>query len=194
MSATTISAPQSLIAHGEGLHLVRPQCAKGIGDVILSPESAKLIQGVKIQPVALWPDDRGYFLEIQRIGRGLAGHFPPETSQVSAALNYPGIIKAFHYHLQQTDCWTPAAGMFQVALADLREGSPTYGARNTIYVGAFRTWQILIPPGVAHGYKVVGREPSVLVYMTDRFYNPSDEGRIVHNDPGINYDWELQHK
>jgi dTDP-4-dehydrorhamnose 3,5-epimerase len=47
---------------------------------------------------------------------------------------------------------------------------------------------------VAHGYKVVGTAPSLLVYATDRFYNPADEGRIPHDDPGLNYDWELQHK
>ena len=150
--------------------------------------------GVRIQALALWPDDRGYFLEVQRIGHGLAADFPTATSQVSAALNYPGSIKAFHFHLHQTDCWTPAMGMFQVVLADLREGSPTYGERNTIYVGALRPWQILIPPGVAHGYKVIGGEPGMLIYMTDRFYNPADEGRTPHNHPGINYDWELQHK
>ena len=46
-------------------------------------------------------------------------------------------------------------GLFQVALADLREGSPTYAERNTIYIGALRPWQVLIPPGVAHGYNAV---------------------------------------
>ena len=67
--------------------------------------------------------------------------FRPETTQISAALNYPGTIKAFHFHLHQTDCWTPAKGMLQVALADLRRGSPTFGMRNTMYVGALRPWQ-----------------------------------------------------
>jgi dTDP-4-dehydrorhamnose 3,5-epimerase len=171
-----------------------PQCEKGIGDVILSPESPKLIAGVLCARIDLWPDDRGYFLEVQRIGRGLAAHFPPETTQISAAQNYPGIIKAFHFHRHQTDCWTPAAGLLQVVLADLRPESPTFGARNTLYVGTLRPWQILIPPGVAHGYKVIGSAPSMLIYATDRFYNPADEGRIPHNDPRLNYDWELQHK
>jgi dTDP-4-dehydrorhamnose 3,5-epimerase len=36
--------------------------------------------------------------------------------------------------------------------------------------------------------------PGMLVYATDRFYNPADEGRIPHNDPLLAYDWELQHK
>ncbi|HWF09656.1 MAG TPA: dTDP-4-dehydrorhamnose 3,5-epimerase family protein [Bryobacteraceae bacterium] len=171
-----------------------PQCEKGIGDVILAPDSAKLIDGVKCAPLLLWPDDRGYFLEVQRMGIGLAAGFPRESTQISAALNYPGIIKAFHFHRQQTDCWTPVMNMLQVALIDLRPESPTFGRRNTLYVGNLRSWQILIPPGVAHGYKVLSAGPSLLIYSTDRFYNPADEGRIPHDDPRLNYDWELQHK
>jgi dTDP-4-dehydrorhamnose 3,5-epimerase len=182
------------VAHSAGLELVLPECEKGIGAVILKIDSAQLIEGVRIEPVALWPDDRGYFLEVQRLGQGLAAAFPSSSTQISAAYNYPGSIKAFHYHLRQTDCWAPVVGLLQVALADLRIGSPTYGARNTLYIGALRPWQILIPPGVAHGYKVIGSVPAVLVYLTDRFYDPQDEGRIPYDDPHIQYDWETQHK
>lgn len=171
-----------------------PQCEPGIGSIILSPDASALIEGVVVQPYSLWPDDRGYFLEVLRLGNGLASRFDPATTQVSAACNYPGIIKAFHYHLEQTDFWVPMQGMLQVALVDLRPESPTFGAKNTIYAGQMRPWQILIPPGVGHGYKVIGPHPSALVYVTDRFYNPRDEGRIAYNDPQIAYDWELQHK
>lgn len=191
--AATAIAARRLAEAGE-LHLAVPVCAKGIGSVILSAESPDLIEGVRIQPLAIYPDDRGYFLEVQRLGRGLAASFPPETTQISAALNYPGSIKAFHYHLHQTDCWSPVKGLLQVALVDLRLGSATFGARNTLYVGTLRPWQLLIPPGVGHGYKVIGKEDSLLVYATDRFYNPRDEGRIPYNDQSIQYDWETQWK
>ena len=167
---------------------------KGIGNVILAPNSEHLIPGVQIFPFPLWPDDRGYFLEVARIGQGPVSGFPVESTQISAALSLPGTIKAFHIHRFQTDCWSPASGMFQVALVDLRPGSAAFGKRNTFYVGALRPWQILIPPGVGHGYKVISHEPAMLVYVTDRTYNPADEGRIAHNESGINYDWELQHK
>jgi dTDP-4-dehydrorhamnose 3,5-epimerase len=63
-----------------------------------------------------------------------------------------------------------------------------------MYVGSLRPWQIIIPPGVAHGYKVIGEQPSLLVYITNKTYNPSDEGRIAYNHSDIAYDWELQHK
>jgi dTDP-4-dehydrorhamnose 3,5-epimerase len=174
--------------------LAIPQCEYGIGDVILSPESPNLIEGVKISPFPLWPDDRGYFLEVIRIGHGLAADFDTATTQVSAALSYPGTIKAFHYHLEQTDFWVAAQGMFQVGLVDLRKDSATFGRKNTLYVGSLRPWQILIPPGVAHGYKVIGSDAAMLVYVTNRTYNPKDEGRIAYNQPEIAYDWELQHK
>lgn len=176
------------------LELVTPTCDKGIGKIILSPDSKDLISGVRIQPQSIWPDDRGYFLEVIRMGHGLAAAFPKDTTQVSAALSYPGTVKAFHFHRRQTDCWVPVQGILQVALVDLRKDSTTHGVRNTLYVGPLRPWQLLIPPGVAHGYKVVGPEPAFLVYITDRFYDPQDEGRIPYNDPQIHYDWETQHK
>ncbi len=182
------------IASAEDLELVFPQNEKGLGPVIVAPDSPELIAGVRALPFPIYPDDRGYFLEVQRMGRGLAADFPAETTQISAALNYPGTVKAFHYHLRQTDLWTPARGMMQVALADLRLGSPTFGKRNTLYVGQLRPWQLLIPPGVAHGYKVIGAEEALLVYLTNRFYNPQDEGRLPYDDPGIAYDWETQKK
>ena len=187
MSAAALGALES------GVEIEVPVSDPGIGKTILSPSSPDLIDGVRVEPFPLWPDDRGYFLEIARLGKGLVAGFPP-ASQVSAALNYPGIIKAFHFHRFQTDYWVPAAGLLQVALVDLRRGSKTYATKNTLYLGNLRPWQLLIPPGVAHGYKVIGDQPSVLVYITNRIYDPKDEGRIAHNDSSIAYDWELQHK
>jgi dTDP-4-dehydrorhamnose 3,5-epimerase len=194
MAAKTLAATGRILASRGNLELAYPENEKGLGSIIGSPTSKDLIAGVRIQPVPVYPDDRGYFLEIQRLGQGLAAEFPPETTQISAAMNYVGTVKAFHYHLHQTDCWMPVKGLFQVALADLRAGSATFGQRNTLYIGPMRPWQLLIPPGVAHGYKVIGHEDAMLVYMTDRFYNPQDEGRIPYDDPSINYDWETQRK
>jgi dTDP-4-dehydrorhamnose 3,5-epimerase len=189
-----MAAAQTCVAAVERLELAFPECQKGIGTVIQAPDSDHLIAGVDVRPLTLWPDDRGYFLEVMRAGQHLVADFATATSQVSATLSYPGTIKAFHYHLHQADCWTPVAGMFQAVLVDLRRDSPTFGLRNTLYIGTLRPWQLLIPPGVAHGYKVIGSEPAVLVYVTSRFYDPTDEGRLPFNDSGIHYDWETQHK
>ncbi len=174
--------------------LALPRCERGLGELILRPDAPQLIDGVRVAPFPYWPDDRGYFLEVARLGQGLPAAFPGTSTQVSATLGYPGTIKAFHYHLRQSDLWVPCRGMLQVALCDLRENSGTHGARNTFYIGQSRPWKILIPPGVAHGYKVIGNSESMLVYVTDRHYDPSDEGRLPYDSPEIAYDWETQHR
>jgi dTDP-4-dehydrorhamnose 3,5-epimerase len=183
----------SLLA-SEPIRLVVPDCEPGIGTLITSPTSESLIAGVMIEPQVVWPDDRGYFFEVGRIGQGLIARFPPASTQIAATFTYPGAIKAFHYHLHQTDCWVPSAGMLQVALVDLREQSATFGVKNTLYIGSLRPWAIVVPPGVAHGYKVIGTVPAGLIYVTSRWYDPADEGRIPYDDARLAYHWELQHK
>jgi dTDP-4-dehydrorhamnose 3,5-epimerase len=182
-----------IASHGD-LHLVAPECEKGIDSVILSPTVPFRIHNLKVQPVPIWPGDHGYFAEVFRTGHGFPAAYDLKHTQISAALTYPGEIKACHYHLHQTDCWMADPGMLQVALVDLRCVSPTFGARNGMYAGVLRPWQLLIPQGIAQGYKVISLDPSVLVYATDQFYNSKDEGRIVHNNPAIAYDWESQDK
>jgi len=80
-------AEERRIAGSGKLELALPECSKGIGDLIGAADSPHLIADVRVQPLALWPDDRGYFLEVQRMGRGLAAEFPAATTQVSAAVN-----------------------------------------------------------------------------------------------------------
>jgi dTDP-4-dehydrorhamnose 3,5-epimerase len=49
---------------------------------------------------------------------------------------------------------------------------------------------------VAHGYRVLGNSPAVIVYFTTKSYNPKnpDEYRIPWNDPSIGFDWETKHR
>jgi dTDP-4-dehydrorhamnose 3,5-epimerase len=171
--------------------------AKTLGKIIAKPDSPDLIEGIRIEPLQIYPDDRGFFCELARLGTGLASKMVPDEQrkiQVSLTLTYPGTIKAIHYHSEQTDLWAPVSGMVQVFLYDLRRRSSTFGAINTIFAGRLQPWEILIPPGVAHGYKALGVEPIQLLYFTDRHYNPADELRLPYDHPDIAYDWEIQHK
>jgi dTDP-4-dehydrorhamnose 3,5-epimerase len=182
-----------------GLELAIPRAsAKGLGKIIARRDSPDLISGVRVEPITLHTDDRGFFTELARLGaKGIAAEMIAgggKQIQISTTLTYPGTIKAIHYHYHQTDLWAPIAGMLQVFLCDMRRKSSTFGLINTLYIGLLRPWELLIPPGVGHGYKVLGTQPAQLVYMTDRYYNPEDEGRIAYDHPDIGYDWEIQHK
>jgi dTDP-4-dehydrorhamnose 3,5-epimerase len=198
--STNQQAGEKIVSLGtrNGIEMaIRCRSDKTLGKVIAKPDSADLIDGVRIEPLQVYPDDRGFFTELARLGKGLASGMVPDGTrnvQVSFTLTYPGTIKAIHYHSEQTDLWAPVSGMLQIFLCDLRRQSKTFGLINTLYVGRFRPWEILIPPGVGHGYKALGIEPINLLYFTDRHYNPADELRLAYNDPNIGYDWETQFK
>lgn len=191
-SSETLSVGES---NGLRLSLIR-RPTRNIGDLIQAPESPNLISGVAIDVGTIYPDDRGYFTELFRLGASpLTDSLKNcETLQISFAASYPGTIKAVHYHYDQTDYWAPIQGTFQILLVDLREASPTHGKVNTLYLGLLRPWRLKIPPGVGHGYKLVGPDNGTLLYLTNRFYDPKDEGRLPYNHPFLNYNWETQHK
>ncbi len=135
--STAVGAP------AEPVQIAAPECEHGIGKVILNPQSPDLIEGVRVHPASLWPDDRGYFLEVARLGSGMIADFPLNSTQVSTALSYPGTIKAFHVHRLQTDCWLAVQGMFQVALVDMRRDSGTWGRATLCMLarcGPGRSW------------------------------------------------------
>jgi dTDP-4-dehydrorhamnose 3,5-epimerase len=81
--------------------------------------------------------------------------------------------------------------MAQVVLYDRRPTSPTKGLIDVIYAGDQQPVLIKIPRGVAHGYRVLGRKPVTLVYVTTQSYQARqpDEQRLAFDDPAIGFDW-----
>ena len=166
--STNQQAGEKIISLGikNGIEMaIRCRTEKTLGKVIAKADSPDLIDGVRVEPLQIYPDDRGFFTELARLGKGLASGMVPDNLrniQVSFTLTYPGTIKAIDYHSEQTDLWAPVSGMLQVFLCDLRRHSKTFGAINTLYVGRFRPWEILIPPGVGHGRDGAARRAAVI--------------------------------
>src|SRR5260370_36652104 len=78
---------------------------KSLGKIIAKPDSTDLIEGVRIEPLQMYPDDRGFFTEIARLGRGLATDMVPDNArqiQISLTLTYPNTLNAIHYDSEQT--------------------------------------------------------------------------------------------
>ncbi|MHB8926899.1 MAG: dTDP-4-dehydrorhamnose 3,5-epimerase family protein [Bacillota bacterium] len=148
------------------------------------------ILGVKVKRLVRHADDRGFFEEVVRDDERLLERF----GQASMAKTYPGVIKAFHYHEKQDDLWFFPVGNAQVVLHDLRRESPTRGRTEVFYMGEDNPIVLLIPKGVAHGYRTLGKKPALIVYFTTESYNPADpdEKRIPHDDPGIGFDWSTK--
>ncbi len=80
--AAEVSQPQTLEAdivslgtrNGIEMAIAR-RTAKTLGKIIAKPNSPDLIEGVLIEPLQVYPDDRGFFCELARLGKGLAEVF-----------------------------------------------------------------------------------------------------------------------
>jgi dTDP-4-dehydrorhamnose 3,5-epimerase len=150
------------------------------------------IEGVVVKEPTVHADDRGLLMEVVRDDEPVFR----EVKQTTFTVSYPGVIKAFHWHRRQWDVWFFSAGMAQVVLYDLRRDSSSYGRTEVFFMGDRRPAVIAIPPGVAHGYRVLGSEPVGLFYHTTERYEPSapDEERISFDDPRIGFDWQTRHR
>jgi dTDP-4-dehydrorhamnose 3,5-epimerase len=156
-----------------------------------------MIEGVKIKQLKVHQDipdleqpavKPGFLMEVVRSDENLLKKF----GQSTYTLAHKGTIKGFHWHERQDDLWFMASGRAAIVLHDLRPQSPTYKQTEVLYAGAGDYKVIMIPVGVAHGYKVLSDEPVALFYHTTEPYDPMniDEQRITWNDPSIGFDWE----
>ena len=145
-----------------------------------------MIDGVVAKELVTHTDERGYFRELIRVTDDF---FEEGFAQWSHSLVLEGVAKAWHIHKFQTDWLYVATGALKVVLYDTRSDSPTQMALMEILAGDIYPAKVVkIPAGVAHGYKVI-EGPANVFYITSRTYDPSDEGRIPHDDPSIGYDW-----
>ena len=74
-------------------------------------------------------------------------------------------------------------------LHDLREGSPTDGATQTLELDGDTDRGVFIPPGVAHGFAAL--TDMTITYLVDGYYNPEDELGVAWDDPEIAADWQV---
>ena len=149
---------------------------------------AKVIEGVQIFEVQKNADNRGFLAEAWESSK--IADFTPQ--QMNFTIAHPKVIKAFHFHEKQQDYWFCVSGNIEAVLFDRREGSPTFGETQTIVLGEQASRAILIPVGVAHGYRVLGEKEAGLIYLVDREYDSAnpDEQRIPFDDPKINFNWQ----
>ena len=146
-----------------------------------------MIDGVRVKKLIVHPDERGRLFEIWRSDDEEFCGF----GQVYVTTALPGIIKGWHLHQRQTDCFTVIKGRALFALYDARADSPTCGQLQTFLCDEQHRIAILIPPAVHHGFKNIGDEEVWCLNCPDRTYNAAapDEDRLDPFDPSIGFDW-----
>jgi len=148
-----------------------------------------MIEGVKTKQLKPIADERGWLMELLRSDWELFQRF----GQAYLTAAYPQVVKAWHLHKKQTDNMACIKGMIKLVLYDDRQKSETKKEVQEFIIGEKNLMLLQIPPGIWHGFKVLGEEYALVVNIPTELYNykEPDEHRLPPDTDRIPYDWKL---
>jgi len=142
------------------------------------------IRDVVIYPLKRFFDDRGWLAELFRHD-DIDQEFYPVMSYIS--FTKPGVQRGPHEHVDQADlfCFL-GPSTYNTQLWHNREETHTYNQMMSLFVGEDNPMAVIVPKGVVHGYKNVGKVDGMVINCPNRLYmgrdrkDPIDE--IRHED------------
>lgn len=151
------------------------------------------IHDVKIIEPKVFGDERGFFLETFQARRY------QENAGINLAFvqdNYSrstkGVLRGLHFQKNKAQgklVRVVRGEVFDVAV-DIRTNSPTFGRWVSVILSEENKRQFWVPPGFAHGFVVLSDSADFEYKCTD-YYDPSDEGCLIWNDPTLAITWPL---
>ncbi|MDB9907255.1 dTDP-4-dehydrorhamnose 3,5-epimerase [Gammaproteobacteria bacterium] len=150
----------------------------------------KLHDCVIIEP-KVFGDERGFFLETFQVERyaELAGITLPFV-QDNHSRSSKAVLRGLHYQKTkpQGKLVRVVRGQVYDVAVDIRQGSSTFGQWEGVILSDENKKQFWVPAGFAHGFVVLS-ETADFEYKCTDYYDPSDEGSILWNDPDLNIPW-----
>ena len=152
------------------------------------------LAGVLIIEPKVFGDSRGFFKETFQAERYREAGIEYTFVQDNYSRSQKGVLRGLHCQITKpqgklVSC--PKGAVFDVAV-DIDPESTTYGQ----YVGVELTEdnhkQLWVPPGYAHGFCVLSETADFQYKCTD-YYDPSDEGGVIWNDPDVAIEWPITH-
>src|SRR5210317_509063 len=150
------------------------------------------LSGVLIIEPKVFGDARGFFKETFQAERYRQAGIEYTFVQDNYSRSQKGVLRGLHFQITKpqgklVSC--PKGAVFDVAV-DIDPNSTSYRQ----YVGVELTGenhkQLWLPPGYAHGYCVLS-ETADFLYKCSDYYDPSDEGGVIWNDPDVAIEWPI---
>lgn len=152
----------------------------------------KLADCVIIEP-KVFGDERGFFIETFQAARyaEVAGISLPFV-QDNHSRSSKGVLRGLHFQKTkpQGKLVRVVRGEVYDVAVDIRAGSATYGQWEAVILSEENKKQIWVPPGFAHGFVVVSDAADFEYKCTD-YYDPSDEGSLLWEDPDLRIPWPV---
>ncbi len=152
--------------------------------------------GAALVAARVFSDDRGYFYESWRGESLRALGIEAAFVQDNHSFSRRGVIRGLHWQgapFAQAKLVRCTRGRIRDVIADIRAGSPTFGATETVELeaaapGSGTVRMLFVPPGFAHGFLALADEVEVQ-YKVTAPWNAAAEGCIAYDDPALAVDW-----
>ena len=133
-------------------------------------------------------DDRGRFTEFYRHDRlsEVVGH-ALDLRQGNISISRRGALRGIHFADTppgQAKYITVARGAIIDYVIDLRVGSPTFGAWDSVRLDADRHRAVYVSEGLGHAFLALD-DDTLVSYLVSAVYNPAAEHAIDALDPEI---------
>lgn len=145
-----------------------------------------MIDGILITARRVVPDERGIILTMLRNDEEIFKGF----GEIYFSQIYPGVVKGWHIHKKMTLNYAVVSGSVKLVLYDARDGSPTKGEIQEIFLGRENYSLVTIPPGVWNGFKGIGDKPAIVANCSDIPHDPEEIDRMDPHNNNIPYSWE----
>ena len=149
-----------------------------------------MIDGVIINSLKQILDERGKVMHMLRDdSEGFVGF-----GEIYFSCVYPEAIKGWHIHKKMVLNYAVPLGNIKFVLYDDRQGSPTKGEIQEIFLGADNYCRVSVPPLVWNGFKGIGTEAAIVANCASIAHDPDEIDRRDPFDPYIPYNWAIRHR
>jgi dTDP-4-dehydrorhamnose 3,5-epimerase len=152
------------------------------------------IAGAWLIESPIFPDERGMFREWFKVEALKEFGVPTfEVRQANTSISKRGVIRGIHYSAEkdgQTKLVTCTAGSVLDVVVDLRPESKTYGEHLEVELSESLGKCVYISSGLGHGFQAL-KDNSVVTYLLDKEYSPSNEYGINPVDSSLNIKWPI---
>jgi dTDP-4-dehydrorhamnose 3,5-epimerase len=158
------------------------------------------VSGAFVMSPVVHGDRRGSFHEWYRAdvldevtGGGFAA-YAPTIAQGNCSVSRAGSLRGIHFAEVppgQAKYVTCFAGAVLDVVVDLRTGSPTYGAWDSVLLDDVDRRCVYVPEGLGHGFVALA-DGSLVSYLVSTGYAPEREHSIDPFDPAIGIAWPTE--
>lgn len=152
-----------------------------------------VLPGVLIIEPKIFGDSRGFFFESYQRQRYYDAGITYDFVQDNHSRSARGVLRGLHFQISKPQGKLVRVSLGEVldVVADVNPTSATFGQHVSLVLSAENQRQLWVPPGYAHGFVVLSETADFQYKCTD-YYDPSDEGGIIWNDPTLAIDWRTQ--